>query len=225
MSAAKLLPCVEIEPKRPAQWSVIWLHGLGADGNDFAGVPPYLGLDTRHDVRFVFPHAPSIPVTLNSGFVMPAWYDIRDGDLRSRHDEAGIARSLADVRALIAREVERGVPAGHIVLAGFSQGGAIAVHTALRHPQPLAGVIALSTYLVCGDKLPLELESANRAIPVFVAHGTLDPMVHPKRGQDLRDSLTQLGCRVEWHSYPMEHSVCMEELAHIGAWLNRVLGA
>ena len=224
MSAAELLSCIEIEPRRKAQWSVIWLHGLGADGHDFESVPPLLELETRHDVRFVLPHAPSIPVTLNGGMRMPAWYDIRDGDLRTRHDEAGILRSAGQVRALMAREVERGVPGNHVFLAGFSQGGAIAVCTALRHPQPLAGVLALSTYLVLGEKLEAELQSANRGIPVFAAHGTVDPMVHVKRGVDMKETLERLGCRVEWHTYPMEHSVCMEELADIGGWMNRVMG-
>ncbi|MBK7642362.1 MAG: alpha/beta hydrolase [Planctomycetes bacterium] len=225
MSAAELLSCIEIDPPKAAQWSVIWLHGLGADGHDFESIPPFLRLEPRHPIRFVLPHAPSIPVTLNGGMRMPAWYDIRDGDLRTRHDEVGIARSAEQVRALLAREIERGVPSNHVFLAGFSQGGAIAAYTALRHPQPLAGVIALSTYLVCGDTLPAELQSANRGIPVFAAHGTRDPMVHAKRGEELRDTLTKLGCRVEWHTYPMEHSVCMEELVDIGAWMNRLMSA
>jgi len=225
MSAAELLSCIEIEPRKKAQWSVIWLHGLGADGRDFESIPPYLQLDPRHDVRFVLPNAPAIPVTINGGMVMPAWYDIRDGDLRTRHDEAGIQRSAEHVRALMARELQRGVPTNHIFLAGFSQGGAIAVYTALRHSQPLAGILALSTYLVCAEKLPAELQSANRGIPVFAAHGTQDPMVNSRRGLEMKESLEKLGCRVEWHTYPMEHSVCMEELVHIGAWMNRLMGA
>ncbi len=224
MSATELLRCIEIEPRRKAQWSVIWLHGLGADGHDFESIPPYLQLESRHDVRFVLPHAPAIPVTINGGMVMPAWYDIRDGDLRTRHDEAGIQRSSEHLLALLARELQRGVPTNHVFLAGFSQGGAIAVHTALRHSQPLAGIIALSTYLVCSDKLPAELQSANRGIPVFAAHGTQDPMVNQRRGVELKEALEELGCRVEWHTYPMEHSVCMEELVHIGAWMNRLMG-
>ncbi len=225
MSATELLRCIEIEPRKKAQWSVIWLHGLGANGHDFESIPPYLQLDPRHDVRFVLPHAPAIPVTINGGMVMPAWYDIRDGDLRTRHDEAGIQRSAEHVRALLAREQQRGVPTNHVFLAGFSQGGAIAVHTALRHGQPLAGIIALSTYLVCAEKLPAELQSANRGIPVFAAHGTQDPMVNSRRGVEMKETLEKLGCRVEWHTYPMEHSVCLEELVHIGAWMNRVMGA
>jgi phospholipase/carboxylesterase len=224
MPVEQLLSCVEIEPKKKSQWSVILLHGLGADGHDFESIPPHLALDARFSVRFVFPHAPSIPVTINGGMRMPAWYDIRDGDLRTRHDEAGIQASAERVRALLAREIQRGVPANHVFLAGFSQGGAIAVYTALRHPQPLAGIVALSTYLVCGEKLPAELQSANRGIPVFAAHGTQDPMVHSKRGLEMKESLEKLGCRVEWHTYPMEHSVCLEELTDLGAWMNRLMG-
>lgn len=223
MPVEQLLSCVEIEPRKKAQWSVILLHGLGADGHDFESIPPLLALEARFDVRFLFPHAPSFPVTINGGMRMPAWYDIRDGDLRTRHDEAGIQASAERVRALLAREIQRGVPANHVFLAGFSQGGAIAVYTALRHPQPLAGIVALSTYLVCGDKLPAELQSANRGIPVFAAHGTQDPMVHSKRGLEMKESLEKLGCRVEWHTYPMEHSVCLEELTDLGAWMNRVM--
>ena len=219
----KVLPCVEVEPAKKAQWSVIWLHGLGADGHDFESIPPHLGLHPSLQVRFVLPHAPKIAVTLNNGFVMPAWYDIRSGDLRTRHDEAGIEASMKRVRELIAREVERGIAVNHIVLAGFSQGGAIAVHTALRHTQPLAGLIALSTYLVCGDKLESEIQSANRGLRVFGAHGSFDPMVSIERGQALRDSLIEVGCDVEWHSYPMEHSVCAEELTDIGTWMNRLM--
>lgn len=223
MSAPQLLPCVELEPEKAAQWSVIWMHGLGADGHDFAPVPPHLGIEQRHAVRFVFPHAPRIPVSINNGFVMPAWYDIRDGDLRTRHDEPGIAASAARITQLIQRENQRGIPSQRIFLAGFSQGGAMAVHVGLRHPQPIAGILALSTYLVCGDRLDAELESANRAVRCFVAHGLMDPMVPISRGQALRERLQKVGCEVEWHTYPMEHSVCEEELADIGSWFNRVM--
>jgi phospholipase/carboxylesterase len=215
-----LLPCVEIEPARKAQWSIVWLHGLGADGHDFPPIVPHLALDARIPVRFVFPHAPRIPVSINAGMVMPAWYDIRDLELKHRHDESGIKRSADQLRALIARENERGVACRNIVLAGFSQGGAIAAYVALRHPQPLAGLIALSTYLVVGDKLAAEVAPANRAIEVFEAHGTLDPMVRFERGVALRDTLIETGCQVSWHEYPMQHEVCMEEIAELGSWLN-----
>jgi phospholipase/carboxylesterase len=221
MSArSELLPCVEIGPKGPAKSAVIFLHGLGADGHDFEPIVPQLGLDPRSSVRFVFPHAPSIPVSLNGGFVMPAWYDIRDADLRSRHDEAGIRDTAKKIEALIAREVERGIPSRRIVLAGFSQGGAMAVHVALRHPHPLAGIVALSTYLVGADTVAAELSSANRGIPVFQAHGTQDPMVRFERGVALREKLVELGCDVTWREYPMPHAVCMEEIVEVGAWLN-----
>jgi len=221
----ELLPCVEVGPKTGAKAAVIWMHGLGADGHDFEPVVPQLGLDPRAAVRFVFPHAPAIPVTLNGGYVMPAWYDIKDADLKNRHDEAGIRESARRIEALIAREIERGVPARKIVLAGFSQGGAMAVHVALRHAQPLAGLVALSTYLVCGDKVDAELNSANRGIAVFAAHGTQDPMVRYERGTALRDKLAALGCDVTWREYPMPHAVCLEEIVEIGAWLRARLGS
>jgi phospholipase/carboxylesterase len=215
----KLLECVEIEPARPALGSVIWLHGLGADGHDFVPIVPYLGLDPRLALRFVFPHAPKIPVSLNAGMVMPAWYDIASPDLRTRHDEAGIVKSAEAIRALIAREVERGVPSRKIVLAGFSQGGALAVHVGVRHSQPLAGLVALSTYLVLGDRLEAEVSAANRGIAVFQAHGTSDPMVGFARGVGLREKLVEVGCEVEWHEYPIAHEVCLEEIQAIGKWI------
>jgi len=218
-----LLPCVELEPAVPATASVVWLHGLGADGHDFEPVVPHLGLPAQAPVRFVFPHAPKIPVTLNGGFVMPAWYDIRDVDLRHRHDEAGIRKSALEVEALIAREGERGVAPDRIVLAGFSQGGAIALHVGLRHPHRLAGLIALSTYLVCGDDLEREASTANRETPILQVHGTEDPMVTHDRGVAARDALTALGYQVEWHEYPMQHQVCLEELQDIGRFLTTAL--
>jgi phospholipase/carboxylesterase len=220
----ELLPTVEVGPQGPCDAAVLWLHGLGADGHDFEPIVPELGLDPRLRVRFVFPHAPSIPVSLNNGWVMPAWYDIKDVDLRHRHDEQGIRESARRIEALIAREVERGVPTRKIVLAGFSQGGAVAVHVGLRHTQPLAGLVALSTYLVGGDTLEAEKSSANRGIPVFCAHGTEDPMVRLERGVALRDRLIELGCDVTWRDYPMPHSVCLEEIVEIGAWLQQRLG-
>jgi len=215
-----LLSCVEIEsPGGPAERSVIWLHGLGADGHDFEPIVPYLGLDEGLRVRFVFPHAPRIPVTVNLGMVMPAWYDIRQMDLRREHDEAGVRRSQGQVEALIRREVDRGVDAGRIVLAGFSQGGAIALHTALRHPARLAGVLALSTYLVCADSVEAERSAANAGVAVFQAHGTDDPMVPIERGEAARDRLAAWGHPVEWRTYPMGHQVHPEEIRDIGSWL------
>jgi phospholipase/carboxylesterase len=217
---SEILPCVEIEPKGSAQSSVVWLHGLGADGNDFVPIIPHLGIEERHALRFVFPHAPRIPVSLNMGMVMPAWYDIAGPDLRYRQDVDGIRRSEAQVRALVEREIERGVPSRRILLAGFSQGGAMAVHVALRFPQPLAGAVALSTYLVMGDTLEAEIASANRGLPVFQAHGGSDPMVHIERGEALREKLVETGSEVTWHEYPMMHEVCLEEIEALGAWMN-----
>ena len=213
------LPSVQLEPGAPATHSVIWLHGLGADGFDFPPLVPHLELPERLAVRFVFPHAPKIPVAINGGMVMPAWYDIRDGDLAKRHDEAGVRRSAAELAKLVLRENERGVPCERIVLAGFSQGGAVAAHMALRHPEPLAGLVLLSTYLVADQSLAGERQAANASIPIFQAHGTRDPMVIPERGRAARARLLELGYRVEWHEYAMEHQVCLEEAAELGRWL------
>jgi len=219
-----VLPCVEIEPRKRADAAVVWLHGLGADGHDFEPVVPELRLPASMAVRFVFPHAPAIPVSLNYGMVMPAWYDIAGPDLRrTKHDEPGVRKSAARVEALIARERERGVEAGRIVLAGFSQGGAIAIHTALRHPERLAGLVALSTYLVLEDALDAERSAANRALPILQCHGTLDPMVPEDRGRACRDKLVSLGYPVDWHTWPMEHQVCGEEIGLIGAFLRERL--
>jgi phospholipase/carboxylesterase len=219
----QLLSCVEIEPKKPAQWSIVWLHGLGADGHDFVPIVPHLRIDPKIAVRFVFPHAPAIPVSINAGMVMPAWYDIREVDLRQRQDDVGIRRSADRVRALVARENERGIACRNILLAGFSQGGALATYVALRHPQPFAGLIALSTYVIGGEKLAAEVSSANRAIEVFQGHGTLDPLVRFERGVALREKLVEIGCQVTWREYPMQHEVCMDEIHDIGAWLGERL--
>jgi phospholipase/carboxylesterase len=218
-SKTEYLPCVEIEPRKRATHAIVWLHGLGADGNDFVPIVPHLGLDPGRTVRFVFPHAPKIPVAINMGMVMPAWYDVRGPDLRQGQDEAGIRKSADQVRALVEREIERGVPSRNIVLAGFSQGGAMAVFTALRIEKPLAGVIALSTYLVLPETLDAEMSSANRGVAVFQAHGTMDPLVLFRRGEELRQRLVAIGCDVTWRTYPMQHEVCMEELADLGEWL------
>ena len=217
-----LLPCVELEPKVRATHAIVWLHGLGADGNDFVPIVPHLGLQTPA-VRFVFPHAPSIPVAINMGMVMPAWYDIGGADLRTQQDEGGIRRSAGQVRALVEREIERGIPSRNIVIAGFSQGGAVAVYTALRFEKPLAGAICLSTYLVLGETLDAEISSANRGLAVFQAHGTADPMVQFKRGEELRKKLVDAGCDVTWRTYPMQHEVCLEEIEEIGGWLRERL--
>ena len=200
--------------------SIIWLHGLGADGHDFEPIVPELPLPPGLRARFVFPHAPVQSVTINYGHVMPAWYDVY-GD--GRQDADGIRVSQGRIEALIARERARGVSTRRIVLAGFSQGGAIALQTGLRHPERLAGILALSTYLPLAETLGAEANPANRDVPIFMAHGTEDPVIPLQRAAISRDQLRKLGHQVEWHEYPMPHAVCPEEIADVGAWLGRVL--
>jgi phospholipase/carboxylesterase len=221
---AELLDAIQVETgggrTGAAEATVIWLHGLGADGHDFEPIVPELGLPPTLRLRFVFPHAPVQAVTINGGLAMRAWYDItNDG----RQDAAGIRASQQRVEALIEREKRRGVAPARIVLAGFSQGGAIALHTGLRHPERLAGILVLSTYLPLADTLAAEAHPANREVPIFMAHGTEDPLIPLARGRASRDALHALGYQIEWHEYPMPHSLCAEEIAHIGAWLTRVL--
>lgn len=219
-----LLPFVEIESAPHPTAAVIWLHGLGADGNDFAGLVPELNLAGCPPIRFIFPHAPRIPVSVNGGYVMPAWYDLLGLDLVSRQDAAGIQKSEAAIQALIANEVARGIPTERIVLAGFSQGCAMALHTALRLPQKMAGVMALSGYLPLADRFAAERHTANATTPIFMAHGTQDPVVVVARGEDSRDALVALGHPVQWHTYPMPHSVHPQEIADISDFLRQVLG-
>ena len=218
-----LLPSIELETAPDPTASIIWLHGLGADGNDFVPVVPQLKLPPTLAIRFVFPNAPVRRVTINNGVAMRAWYDITAADLNSRADIAGVRQSQAEIETLIAREKSRGLAASRIVLAGFSQGGVIALHTAIRHQERLAGVIALSTYLVLGDKLADDAASANRDMPIFMGHGTADQVVRFEWGEASRRTLVANGYRVDWHAYRMEHSVCMEEIAAIGAWLAKTL--
>jgi phospholipase/carboxylesterase len=218
-----LLPHIQIETAPQPSAAVIWLHGLGADGNDFAGLVPELDLSGCPAIRFIFPHAPSIPVTVNGGYVMPAWYDILGTDLVSRQDAAGIRASGKAVEALIAREMARGIPAGRIVLAGFSQGSAMALHTGLRFSQSLAGIMALSGYLPLAEHLATERSTANAHTPIFMAHGSQDPVVIPARGEASRDLLFRLGYPVQWHSYPMPHSLHPREVADIAIFLRQVL--
>ncbi len=214
------LPAIEIETAAMPRYSVIWMHGLGADGSDFEPVVPELGLDRGPGVRFVFPHAPQIPVTCNGGYVMPAWYDIVSLDANTREvDEAGVIASRQAIRRLIERENQRGVPCARIFVAGFSQGGAVAYTTALTHAESLAGVIALSTYIPTPMLLETEATAANRAVPIFAAHGSDDDVVAPELGIRARDFLLRHGYGVEWHEYPMAHSVCLEEVQEIGRWL------
>ena len=224
----KLLETIEIETGKNPAASVIWMHGLGADGNDFVPIVNELDLTSAPATRFVFPHAPMRAVTINNGHVMRAWYDVSFGDLEGksrRPDGVGIHESQEQINALVEREVKRGVEAEKIVLAGFSQGGAIALQTGLRYPQKLAGIMALSTYLPLPDTLPAEAAAANRPTPVFMAHGVYDPVVPLVMGAGSMTFLTGLGYTVEWKQYPMQHSVCAEEIGDIGEWLRRVLKA
>jgi phospholipase/carboxylesterase len=218
----ELLDAIEIETGKNPTASIIWLHGLGADGNDFAPIVPELRLP-KAPIRFVFPHAPVQPVTINGGMRMRAWYDIADGAIR-REDERGVRASQALIEALIGREKERGTKAERLVLAGFSQGGAIALQTGLRHRERIAGIMALSTYLPVGEKLAAEASTANRDVPIFMAHGSHDPVIPLVRAEQSRKLLESLGYAVEWREYGMPHSVCPEELADIGVWLGKVLG-
>jgi phospholipase/carboxylesterase len=213
---------VEIESAPSPDAAVIWLHGLGADGHDFEPVVPELRLPPRLRVRFVFPHAPLRPVTINMGMAMRAWYDILQMG-GGQEDEAGLRASQALLQALIEREKRRGVDPRRIVLAGFSQGGAIVLQTGLRHAERLAGILALSTYLPLAGKLAAERSAANRDLPVFMAHGTHDPMIGIPRARESRAALETLGYPVQWKEYAMAHSVCGEEIADIAAWLLRLL--
>lgn len=218
-----LLPSIEVETAPDPAAAVIWAHGLGDDGRGWSEVVPMLGLPSRLAVRFIFPHAPVIPVTINNGMRMRAWYDIRQADLSERADLDGVRRSQAQVAALQAREASRGVPAARTVLAGFSQGGAVALYAGLRHPERLAGIVGLSTYLVASASTAAEASAANRDVPVFMAHGTHDPVVRLPWAEHSRDVLRAEGWNVEWHTWPMEHSAVQEEIAAVGAFLVRVL--
>ena len=224
----KLLETIEIETGKNPTAAVIWMHGLGADANDFVPIVNELGLDGAPAVRFVFPNAPMRPVTINNGYVMRAWYDVSFGDLEGksrRADEPGVRESEKQVGALIEREIKRRISSKNILLAGFSQGGAIALHAALRYPQQLAGVMALSTYLPLGESLPAEKSPANQSIPIFMAHGVFDPVVPLVMGAGSMTFLIGLGYAVDWRQYPMQHSVCPQEIEDIGAWLRKVLKA
>ena len=221
----KPLPRFEMESAPSPTAAVILLHGLGADGHDFAGLVPELDLKGCQAIRFVFPHAPSIPVTVNAGHAMPAWYDITGTDLITGQDAAGIQNSELAILALIAHEIERGIPSERIVLSGFSQGAAMALHTGLRLPFALAGIMALSGYLPLAERLAIERAPANALTPIFIAHGTQDSVVLPRRGEETRDALQALGYPVQWHSYETGHNVTGEEVEDMGAFLRQVLPA
>ena len=214
-----LLPCVEIgAPVGTARGVVLWLHGLGADGHDFAPIVPALKVDDL-SLRYVFPHAPSISVTVNGGMRMPAWYDVTEVDLRREPDGPGVLRSARQIERLLEREKAGGMPAERIVLAGFSQGGAMALHVGLRHAETLAGIMALSTYLPAPEALADERSDAARSVPVLLCHGSADPLVPCARGEEARDLMQSLGQDVSWHTWPMQHEVCAEEIETISAWL------
>lgn len=219
---SEMLECIEIETGPTPKSSVIWMHGLGADGRDFVPIVDELELPATA-IRFVFPDAPMRPVTINGGYVMRAWYDIVNSDLARREDEQGLRESGRQIDALIAREQSRGSTAERIVLAGFSQGGAIALFAGLRFQERLAGIMALSTYAPLLDKLTAERHASNAAVPVLMAHGTQDSVVTYDRASASGNALRKLGYPVEWREYPMAHSVCVEEIRDISAWLRRVL--
>ena len=222
LPATPPLETIDIEPPGPAGASVILMHGLGADAHDFRGLPPELRLPADLQVRYVFPNAPRIPVTINMGLIMRAWYDVTGFDARGQ-DERRIRQSAGWIDALIAREVERGVPASRIVLGGFSQGGAMALFAGLRQPAARAGGMCLSGYLLLPDARDAEATAATRTAPIFQAHGSADPMVPPELGRRTRDRLLQAGYEVDYHEYAMAHQICYEEVRDIGGWLAGVL--
>jgi len=221
MKMTDILPHIVFETGDSPQHSIIWLHGLGADGEDFVPVAEQMPLPVA--VRYIFPHAPMQPVTINGGYVMRAWYDIIGTDIGSQQDEAGIRDSQAAIEKLIAQEKQRGIEAHNIYLAGFSQGGAIALFTGLRHAERLGGIIALSTYLPLSKTLVQEAGATNRDLPIFMAHGDADPIVPRALGQSSAQKLKDQGYRLDWHEYAMPHSVCMEEIVDLAAWLAKQL--
>ena len=219
-----LLQTIEKETGANPGVAIIWMHGLGADANDFAPMPQELDLRGLPAIRFVFPNAETMPVTVNGGYVMRSWYDIVASDLGRQEDEAGLRASQLKVEALIARENARGIPTSRIILAGFSQGCAMTIQAGLRHPEPLAGMLCLSGYVPLADKLAAERTQASLATPIFMAHGRHDNVVPFNRAEMSRDLLVSLGYQVEWHEYTMQHSVCLEEVQHMSAFFKRILG-
>jgi phospholipase/carboxylesterase len=220
---SKLLEHIEIETAPNPQVSIIWMHGLGADGNDFVPIVKELDLAGLPGIRFIFPHAPTMPVTINNGYVMRAWYDIIGTDLVRREDEGGLRASQKMVEAFIANEKARGIPASRIILAGFSQGCAMALQTGLRHPETLAGLMCLSGYVPLSATVPTERTQASLKTPIFMVHGRADGVIPIQRAEASRNLLASMGYEIEWHEYMMQHSVCAEEIDHISAWLKRVL--
>jgi phospholipase/carboxylesterase len=223
MAMSELLDAIEIDTAPDPDAGVIWMHGLGDDGRGWSEVVPSLALPPAARIRFLFPHAPVMPVTINQGFRMRAWYDVRAANITERADVDGVRDSQARIEALLARQEALGIAPSRMVLAGFSQGGAIALFAGLRQRQRLAGIVALSTYLISPERLEQEATPANRDVPIFMAHGTRDPVVQYAWGEASRRALETGGWRVEWHSYPMEHSAVIEELVAVGQFLARVL--
>jgi len=217
----QLLETAEVETGPSPETAVIWMHGLGADGHDFEPIVPQFAMNMP--TRFVFPHAPVQPVTINDGIAMRAWYDVLEIDVARRVDEAGVRRSHDAIHALIKRENDRGIPTDRIALAGFSQGGAMAIFAGLRHPETLAGVIALSSYMVLGDTLATERSDANRGTPILIGHGTHDPLVPLSLGEAARDTIDALGYPTQWQTWPMQHEVCVEEIELVRTFLHDTL--
>lgn len=216
------LTIIDIPPASIHQYSVLWLHGLGADGHDFEDIVPDLHLTVAPHIRFIFPNAPILPVTVNGGMKMRAWYDILGTTLETDVDVAGIYRSASLLERLIQQEIDKGIPSEHILLAGFSQGGVIALHAGLRYPKKLAGIVALSTCLPTVEQLKSEGSAANHATPIFIGHGILDAIIAIEYAKATFDALDTLGYHVKWHDYLMEHSVCVEEIQHISAFINAI---
>jgi phospholipase/carboxylesterase len=221
---SELLEHIQVDTSADPETSIIWMHGLGADGNDFVPLVRELDLAGLPGIRFIFPHARTMPITINNGYVMRAWYDITGAELTRREDEKGLRASQVDVEAFIAREKARGVPASRIVLAGFSQGCAMTIQAGLRHPDTLAGMLCLSGYVPLADKLGAERTQESLATPIFMAHGRHDNVVPFMRAQQSRDVLVALGYQVEWHEYAMQHTVCLEEVQALSAFFKKVLG-
>ena len=221
---ATATPPIFIEPKENATAAVIWLHGLGADGHDFEPVVPLLG-NIPNYTRFVFPHAPERPVTINNGMVMRAWYDIVSMDIQKRADAAGVRDSEAILQRLVHAELEKGIPLNRIVLAGFSQGGAIVLHSGIRFPSRLAGIVALSTYLPLPELTDVEAHPANKNIPIYMGHGTFDPVVPLDLAKKSRTHMAELGYHIDWYTYPMEHSLSPPQIGDIAGWLAKVIPA
>lgn len=218
-----LLDCIQLEIKPDPTAAVIWMHGLGASSWDFVPLVQQLEIDACPSIRFVFPNAPSMPVTLNGGYVMPAWYDIKQNDLGRQEDEAGLRKSQHAIEKLIEREIARGIPAERIILAGFSQGCAMTLQTGLRFPHKLAGLMCLSGYLPIHLTVAAERHAANQHTPIFMVHGRSDPVIPILRAEQSRDMLKTMGYDIEWHEYPMQHAVCPQEVSDISRWLRKVL--